>query len=161
VKLLVILPGTPVDPANTGDTQLVQLETLSQGRQYFVRSELVNNLQTISALESTGAVEIMVKSFSKRKHPLHLLKAGLAIKREIKQNKAEGVYVFWGGMSAWVVTLFSTVPVVLCLLGSDLMGSYNAKGGKTLFGQACLPEGGGHSSDVRKNEIIGQGQPTG
>lgn len=138
MKILVILPGTPVDPQKTGDIQLVQLDTLSQGKQYFVRSELVNNLQTISALENTGAVEITIKSFSKRKHPLHLLKAGLAIKKEIKQNKAEGVYVFWGGMSAWIVTLFSTAPVVLCLLGSDLMGSYDAQGRKTLFGKILV-----------------------
>ncbi len=136
MKLLIILPGTPVNPAATVSEKLILLDTLTQGKQYFANKELQNNLQTVEALRQGPEIQsITVMSFSERKNPLHLLRAGLEVRKIAKQITADAVYVFWGGISAWAVTLLSQVPVIVALLGSDLHGSYTRQGKKTFFGQ--------------------------
>jgi teichuronic acid biosynthesis glycosyltransferase TuaC len=135
MKLLVILPGTPIDATTALEKECVELNTLTEGKQHFLKSELVNNLQSVNALQAAGDIEITIRSFSRRKNPLQLIKAGKAIRSMVVHEQFDAVYVFWGGISAWIVTQYSFVPVVVCLLGSDLMGSYTADGKKTSFGK--------------------------
>ena len=135
MKLLVILPGTPVDKTIALQKECIELETLTEGKQFFLKTELVNNLQSIAGLQTAGNVEVTIRSFSRRKNPLQLIKAGKALRLLVVRTKPDAVYVFWGGVSAWIVTQYSFVPVVVCLLGSDLMGSYTVDGKKTAFGK--------------------------
>ena len=71
MKLLVILPGTPVDKTIAQEKECVSLQTLTEGKQFFLKTELVNNLQSIAGLEAAGNMEITVRSFSRRKNPWH------------------------------------------------------------------------------------------
>jgi glycosyltransferase involved in cell wall biosynthesis len=135
MKLLVILPGTPVSKVTAEEKECVSLQTLTKGKQLFLKTELVNNLQSIAGLQAAATVDITIRSFSQRKNPWRLIKAGKAIRSLVVNEKFDGVYVFWGGISAWIVTQYSFAPVVVCLLGSDLMGSYTVDGKKTSFGK--------------------------
>ena len=135
MSLIVLLPGTPLAKQIKADGQTITLPTLAQGDCLFKLGELVNNLNTTQAISAKLETPIFTYSFSNRKNPYLLIKAGISLRKLIKAKAANGVYVFWGGPSAWIATIFSPVPVVVALLGSDLQGSYNHLGQKTMFGK--------------------------
>ncbi|MCU0333825.1 MAG: glycosyltransferase [Chitinophagaceae bacterium] len=129
MKVLLLLPGTPIAadivPAHE---QVTGLDLL--GNQHcFARAELVNNLLTLEGLRhALGEESVLVRHVVGRQSPISWWRQAQALRRLCKRQHIELVHQFWGGPAAAVIALWSPVPYVLSLLGSDLLGDYDAGG---------------------------------
>lgn len=129
MQVLLLLPGMPVAPEALPAHQLVQGQDLHGKTYWFARSELVNNLLTVEGVQHVlGDGQLLVRHVVGRQSPAGLLRQALALRRFCKQHGIELVHQFWGGPAAAVLALWSPVPYVLSLLGSDLLGDYQADG---------------------------------
>lgn len=129
MQVLLLLPGTPVAPEALPAHQLVQGQDLHGKAHWFARSELVNNLLTIEGVQhALGDGQLLVRHVVGRQSPANWLRQAMALRRFCKQHSIELVHQFWGGPAAAALALWSPVPYVLSLLGSDLLGDYQADG---------------------------------
>jgi glycosyltransferase involved in cell wall biosynthesis len=132
----ILLAGKVVDGSLLpADRQLQGLD-LWGNTKIFDKDELVNNLQTVAAIsEALPHATILVRHVISRNSPLQLYRQIKATQRWIIENKINLVHQFWGGPGALSIAYSTKVPLVLSLLGSDLMGSYNASGQPNLKGK--------------------------
>lgn len=134
-KVLCLLPGTIVNTGNAaGNEELVKCNTLVNGIQNFLHKEIINNLTSVENLQKQG-FSTEVFCFAGRKKMTDLLKSAGAIASKTKNDRYQFVYVFWGGISGYITTLFSRKPVFLTLLGSDLLGTYKPDGRQSSKGK--------------------------
>jgi glycosyltransferase involved in cell wall biosynthesis len=134
LKVLLVQAADPV-LARSGDSpeKLIQLESLNSGVQLFRKKDVINFvLQWRSLIGNDVSVDTVV--ISDRKSVSSLLHTGWALRRLIKEKEYDLVHIAWGSSTALTSCLFSSVPTVITFCGSDLLGSYNEAGGKTLNG---------------------------
>lgn len=131
MQVLILLTGKVYAPNELpAERQLSGKDLLGQ-MHLFDRLEFVNNLQTIAAIQKAfGSHAIVTVRHIVNRHNLWLLrKQAIALHQFIQQEKIDIVHQFWGGPAAWMMSgATGNTPYVLSLLGSDLMGTYNAAG---------------------------------
>lgn len=129
IKVLCLLPGTIVSSNDntTNSNELIKCNTLINSTQNFLHKEIINNLTSVENLQKQG-FSTDVFCFSNRKKVSDLIKTGFKISSLTSTPQYQFVYVFWGGISGYITTIFSRKPVFLTLLGSDLLGTYDTNG---------------------------------
>ena len=127
-KVLCLLPGTIVSSENPiNNKELIKCNTLIDSNQNFLHKEIINNLTSVENLQKQG-FSTDVFCFSSRKKISDLIKSGFKISSLTSSQQYQFLYVFWGGISGYITTIFSRKPVFLTLLGSDLLGTYDSTG---------------------------------
>jgi glycosyltransferase involved in cell wall biosynthesis len=63
-----------------------------------------------------------------------LLRGGVALRRAVREFRADLVHVHFAAAQALASVVFSPVPVVISFCGSDLLGNYDSCGNKTWSG---------------------------
>ena len=133
-KILAIIPGVPLKKDDRiAEDLIIECNTLIMKKQLFNVNPLINNLRSIDAVRQQNDC-VNVYSFSKRNSIHSFIKSGLRIRSLTRTKNVDLVYSFWGGPASLVTVMFSRKPVFLTLLGSDVLGSYDAKHRKNLKG---------------------------
>ncbi len=135
MKVLMVHAGNPVPETDILSPEThCQMETLESGRQWFKRQNLVNfELQRQSLVKRGVEVEAVV--VTQRRSLASLIPTGLRIRKIAREKNFDIVHALWGSSTSLIVCLFSPVPVIVSICGSDLLGNYNSRGEMTFMGQ--------------------------
>ncbi|MEO7310015.1 MAG: glycosyltransferase [Chitinophagaceae bacterium] len=137
MKVLIVQAGVPY--TRSEDTQnnnnFSHEMTLTKGILKLNSSKYINSTQTRDAIAAQEGIDVHYYYYTHRKSIFNLIKGTLAIRKIVKENKVAIVNLYWGGLSSLLASLFCPAVFVVTLLGSDLHGSYNRNGSKTLFGK--------------------------
>lgn len=116
---ILMVQGTPVDEANP-------VAWIWANRQASSLSELDCVVETYG--------------FANRRSVSGLMSGGFALRRKIRDFRADLVHVHYAAAQALVAVIFSPVPVMISFCGSDLLGNYDSDGNKTWSGyfSGCL-----------------------
>ncbi len=102
------------------------------------------NIWAKRQIQSLTEVGVVVETylFEDRRSFRGLLLGGSALRRRVREFKADVVHVHYGAAQALVAVLFSREPVIVSFCGSDLLGNYNSSGKKTWSGflSICLSQ---------------------
>ena len=155
MQVLILLPGK-VYAANglPPDRQLPGKDLTGQTH-LFDKLEFVNNLQTIAALQQAmgSSLHLEVRHVIHRNNWWQLRRQAKALQPFIRRHHIQLVHQFWGGPAAWQMSTASgNTPYVLSLLGSDLMGTYNAAGQSSWKG--WLLQWTSRLAAIRANAVI-------
>ena len=110
---ILMVQGTPVGAANPAA--------------WIWANRQANSLSELDCIVETY-------EFLNRRSISGLLSGGLALRRKIRDFRADLVHVHFAAAQALVAVLFSPVPVVISYCGSDLLGNYDSCGNKTWSG---------------------------
>jgi glycosyltransferase involved in cell wall biosynthesis len=136
MKVLMIHVGNPLldsEVADGGD--FVRLKVLDDGTlRWFHKREVVNATSQMDSLSDLGVV-IEHGVLSGRRALFALFLAGLRLRGAVSRGQFDLVHVLWGSTTGLVAVLFSPVPTVLSLCGSDLYGSVDKRGRITWNGR--------------------------
>lgn len=135
MRILKVCVGTPVKrSASLSDGHYLMARSFNaQGESWYLKKEVINQLSQANSLKALG-LEIDFGFLSARRSLKNLLQFGLKLRRMVREEGVELVHVDWGSTTAMTAVLFSPVPVIISFCGSDLMGTVNDQGRKTLFG---------------------------
>jgi teichuronic acid biosynthesis glycosyltransferase TuaC len=127
------------DPLPSGtdvaaDTILYRL-CFNDGRIHPYRKQDIVNVDEQMAAIAAQSINVDVGYLTGRKSPLALLRAGLKLRREITSPRYQYLHVYGGSTMAFIAVVFAKVPVIVSLLGSDLLGNVSADGRITLDGR--------------------------
>lgn len=136
VKVLFIHIGNPVpDNFKQDGVPIVEMPTLTEGVRKFREKDLINNIRTRDSISQLEGVELNFVCFTDRKSLVGLLKSGIELRRILNQGRYDICHAFWGSSSGLIVSLFSPVPSIIALAGSDLLGNYTHDGKSTFGGK--------------------------
>lgn len=155
MQILILLTGK-VYPSNElpADRQLPGKDLLGQSY-IFDRLEFVNNLQTIATIQQTLGSDshVEVRHIVQRHNVWLLKKQAKALQQFVEHQNIDIIHQFWGGPAAWIMSKAKgNTPYVLSLLGSDLMGTYNAAGKSSWKGR--LLQWTSRVAAIRANAVI-------
>jgi len=138
MRILILLPGRPVaaNDSTEGANNLIEGLDIFDNKHCFSKFELVNNMLTVQAIKNAyPAATIYIRHFINRNNPIQLYLGSRQLIKWCTENDIKLVHQFWGGPGAWATARGLKIPYILSLLGSDLYGSYNVNGNKTLKGK--------------------------
>lgn len=132
MKILIIQVGNFTLESEMDDSIIYhKFPTLLHGDQYFDEPQVINNVQTRESIESLG-LDVMFYFHTHRKQFSDLVASSLRVRELTKEHQPDLTHIYWGGISGFTASLFVKGKSIVSLLGSDLFGSYNAEGNKTL-----------------------------
>lgn len=99
----------------------------------YLKHDIINADLEMQAIIDAG-VEVFYGHLTYRKSIIHLFKAGIRLRKIVREEKCSIVHVMWGSTTALMATLFSPVPVVVTYCGSELIGNVDKKGKITIVG---------------------------
>ncbi|HXS38213.1 MAG TPA: glycosyltransferase family 4 protein [Flavipsychrobacter sp.] len=136
MKILMVLVGEPLfkDPPKDEEFYLYRRSLHDGEFYYFLKHAIVNSDSQMQSLLAAG-VDLTYGYITNTKNPKRLLKLARQIKRIVREEGVDIVHVMWGNALGLTTALASSVPTVLSLCGSDLLGNYNSKLKKTLKGR--------------------------
>jgi len=97
----------------------------------YMKKDVINFTTQMMSLIDSG-LDLEYGLLTQRKSISALVKAGINLRRVIKEKKIELVHVHWGVTASLMAVMSSRVPVVISFCGSDLYGSVQRNGGKGL-----------------------------
>jgi glycosyltransferase involved in cell wall biosynthesis len=135
-KVLILLPGRPVDSGVETSEELVQGTDLWGKVHFFRKLEFVNNYQTIDSLRKVApGFEFLIRHVLQRSNLLALFRQAYLLRRFAALQQVDLIHQFWGGASSFLFSWLSRRQYVLSLLGSDLLGDYDENGRQTVNGR--------------------------
>ena len=136
MKILIILVGKPLSKEPPENEALyLYRRNLNDGEfYYFSKHSIVNSDSQMQSLITAG-IDLTYGFIENTKNPRRLLSMSRQIRNIIKQENVTLVHIMWGNAIGLSVALASSVPVLLSLCGSDLLGNYNSNIKKTFKGR--------------------------
>lgn len=128
--------GTPLpDSEAQAGEDFLRMTSFNDGApRWFHKREVVNATSQMSSLAESGVI-IDHGFLSGRRSLISLIRAGFRLRKIVSLGKFDLVHVLWGSTTGLLAALFSPVPTVLSLCGSDLYGSVDKFGRITWSGR--------------------------
>ncbi len=112
------------------EDRILRMKCFNDGLEHvYLKKDIINFTSQMTSLTDSG-VEVEYGFLTDRKSIPALFKAGLKLRRVLKERKIDIVHVHWGVTTSLMAVVSSQVPVVISFCGSDLYGSIRRNGGK-------------------------------
>ena len=127
----MLLVGDPVARSAALPEDSFIIETcLNDGtKKTYLKQDMINKIELVGSLTKAG-INMKYEILTGRKSPKELIKAGFRLRKKAKREKVQLVHAVWGLSNSLMAVIFSPVPVIVTLCGSDLLGSVNDNGRK-------------------------------